>query len=109
MSGSNDCKIKIWSASTGECLRDLTGHEALVRALSFDPRSGRLVSASYDRSIKVWDLATGRMIREFSGKEVHTSHIFDVKFDVSRIVRCVPFIELFWVVLTIIPLEQHLP
>lgn len=92
MSGSNDCKIKIWSASTGECLRDLTGHEALVRALSFDPRSGRLVSASYDRSIKVWDLATGRLIREFRGNEVHTSHIFDVKFDVSRIVRCVHFV-----------------
>lgn len=59
MSGSNDCKIKIWSASTGECLRTLVGHEALVRALSFDVRSGRLVSASYDKSVKVWDLCSG--------------------------------------------------
>ena len=60
MSGSNDCKIKIWSAATGACIRTLVGHEALVRALSFDPRSGRLVSASYDKSVKVWDLVTGR-------------------------------------------------
>lgn len=87
MSGSNDCKIKIWSASTGECLRTLVGHDLLVRALSFDPASNRLVSASYDRTVKVWDLRTGRMLREF--RNGHVSHIFDVKFDVSRVVRCV--------------------
>ncbi|KAF9463272.1 WD40-repeat-containing domain protein [Collybia nuda] len=84
VSGSNDCKIKLWSASTGECLRTLVGHEALVRALSFDPRSGRLVSASYDKTVKLWDLGSGKLIREFNN--THTSHIFDVKFDVARIV-----------------------
>ncbi|KAF7978763.1 hypothetical protein HWV62_44794 [Athelia sp. TMB] len=84
VSGSNDCKIKVWSASTGECIRTLVGHDLLVRALSFDPASGRLVSASYDRTVKVWDLRSGRMLREF--RNGHVSHIFDVKFDNSRIV-----------------------
>ncbi|KAH9474789.1 F-box/WD repeat-containing protein pof11 [Psilocybe cubensis] len=84
VSGSNDRKIKIWSASTGDCLRTLVGHDALVRALSFNPRTGRLVSASYDKTVKLWDLGSGKLIREFKGN--HTSHIFDVKFDVSRIV-----------------------
>ena len=60
MSGSNDCTIKLWRASTGECLRTLAGHDSLVRALSFDPRSGKLVSASYDKRVIVWDLRTGR-------------------------------------------------
>jgi len=83
-SGSSDWKIKIWSASTGECLRTLIGHDALVRALSFDPRSGRLASASYDKTVKLWDLKTGKLIGNFVGK--HTSHVFDVKMDVSRIV-----------------------
>ncbi|KAG6818599.1 hypothetical protein H0H93_003623 [Arthromyces matolae] len=59
VSGSNDCKIKIWNAETGECVRTLLGHEALVRALAFDSRNGRLVSASYDKTVKVWDLNTG--------------------------------------------------
>ena len=103
VSGSNDCKIKDWCASTGECLQTLVGHEALVRALSFDLRSGHLVSASYDKTVKLWDLRTGtlrfhahlscfltihigKLLREFKG--THTSHIFDVKFDVARIVRC---------------------
>lgn len=62
MSGSNDCKIKVWNATTGDCIRTLVGHEALVRALSFNPRSGLLVSASYDKSVKLWDLATGEQI-----------------------------------------------
>lgn len=84
ISGSNDCKIKVWSATTGECLTTLVGHDALVRALAFDPRSRRLVSASYDKSVRVWDVGTGKMLRDF--KHSHTSHIFDVKFDVSRIV-----------------------
>jgi len=84
VSGSNDCKIKVWSASTGTCLRTLVGHSLLVRALSFDPRSGRLVSASYDKTVKVWDLHSGKMLREFRG--CHVSHIFDVKFDHCRIV-----------------------
>lgn len=83
MSGSNDCKIKVWSASSGACLRTLAGHDLLVRALAFDPRSGRLVSASYDKTIKVWDLHSGKMLREFRG--AHVSHIFDVKFDHCRI------------------------
>lgn len=121
VSGYDDYKIKVWSAATGECLRTLVGHKALVRALSFDPRSGRLVSVSYDKSVKLWDLGTGecfksnnpnffpvaweiprlidwsihvliyrlagKLVREFRG--THNSHIFDVKFDVARIVRWV--------------------
>jgi len=84
VSGSNDCKIRVWNARTGECLRTLASHNALVRAISFDPKTGRLLSASYDKVLKVWDLYNGKLIREF--KQTHTSHIFDVKFDLGRIV-----------------------
>ncbi|KAI0634267.1 WD40 repeat-like protein [Trametes polyzona] len=84
VSGSNDCKIKVWDANTGMCLRTLVGHDYLVRALTFDPRSGRLVSGSYDKTVKVWDLHSGKLVREFRG--CHVSHIFDVKFDHCRIV-----------------------
>ncbi|KXN89692.1 F-box/WD repeat-containing protein 1A [Leucoagaricus sp. SymC.cos] len=84
VSGSNDCKVRVWNAQTGECLRTLAGHNALVRAISFDPKTGRLLSASYDKVVKVWDLYSGKLIREF--KYTHTSHIFDVKFNLGRIV-----------------------
>lgn len=87
ISGSNDCKIKVWDANTGQCLRTLAGHVSLVRTLSFEPLNGRLVSGSYDRTIKVWDVTSGKMVREF--RNLHLSHIFDIKFDCSRIVRSV--------------------
>lgn len=103
VSGSNDCKIKVWSASRGECIQTLTGHDQLVRALSFDPDSGRLVSTSYDKSIKVWDLNTGKLITEF--KNSHSSHIFDVKFDARRIVRSV-IDPSFTTVFSLIPLQH---
>ena len=87
MSGSSDCTIKVWNALTGECIRTLVGHDSLVRALALDPASGRLVSASYDKVVKVWDLRTGRTVQQF--KHHHLGHIFDVKFDINRVVRCV--------------------
>jgi len=92
ISGSNDRKIKVWSASTGECIQTLAGHDLLVRALAFNPLLGKLVSASYDKTVKVWDLKTGACVREF--KDFHSSHIFDVKFDATRIIRYVPTV--FW-------------
>ncbi|KAG1802025.1 WD40 repeat-like protein [Suillus plorans] len=86
LSGSNDCTIKLWRASTGECLHTFAGHTLLVRALCFDPKTGYVVSASYDRSVRVWDekRGVGKLVREF--RDLHASHIFDVKFDVGRIV-----------------------
>lgn len=94
----------------------IPAHDALVRALAYDPGSGRLMSASYDRTVKVWDLSgllrrrssasspsprssssrpnphadereveeeDYRLVREF--RNVHESHIFDVRFDLGRI------------------------
>ncbi|KAG1822357.1 WD40 repeat-like protein [Suillus variegatus] len=77
LSGSNDCTIKLWRASTGECLHTFAGHTLLT---------GYVVSASYDRSVRVWEWREPAvdLVREF--RDLHASHIFDVKFDVGRIV-----------------------
>ncbi|KAF8842817.1 WD40 repeat-like protein [Paxillus ammoniavirescens] len=103
LSGSNDCTIKLWRASTGECLHTFAGHTSLVRALSFEPKTGYIVSTSYDKSVRVWEWregaaetlpgvegniwkskGVGRLVREY--RNLHASHIFDVKFDVGKIV-----------------------
>ncbi|KIJ63637.1 hypothetical protein HYDPIDRAFT_92246 [Hydnomerulius pinastri MD-312] len=110
LSGSNDCTIKLWRASTGECLHTFAGHTLLVRALCFEPKTGYIVSTSYDKSVRVWEWregpvddgaqsqaggssegsvqrktkGVGRLVREF--RNLHASHIFDVKFDVGKIV-----------------------
>lgn len=123
VSGSNDKTIRIWRASTGECVCMLEGHEDLVRALAYDALSGRLISASYDQTVIIWqlkrtrpdslvtslgeestdedagnrenmneqrmlDVITATKQRQLKG--FHTSYIFDVKFDLGRIIRQVP-------------------
>lgn len=53
------------------------GHDALVRALTFDPCTGRLVSASYDRSVKLWDLGTGEYSKVYQLSLVTEELFFD--------------------------------
>ncbi|XP_003738353.1 lissencephaly-1 homolog [Galendromus occidentalis] len=59
-SGSRDKSIKIWDASTGQCLLTLTGHDNWVRDLKFHPGGKYLLSASDDKTVKVWDLKSRR-------------------------------------------------
>jgi WD40 repeat protein len=54
-SASDDNYIKVWSATTGECLSTLKGHEDGVFDLSFISES-TLASASLDKTVKIWDL-----------------------------------------------------
>ncbi|KAI9001629.1 WD40-repeat-containing domain protein [Gaertneriomyces semiglobifer] len=51
ISGSNDKTIRIWHAWTGECLKILEGHDALVRTIWCGEW---IVSGSYDQGVKVW-------------------------------------------------------
>lgn len=47
----------------------------------------RVVRFSASTSSMTDEGATGNVVREF--RNIHTSQIFDVKFDAMRIVRCV--------------------
>ncbi|CAJ0823407.1 9590_t:CDS:2 [Entrophospora sp. SA101] len=82
VSGSNDRTIKIWDVETAQCIRTLKGHTDLVRTLHFD--ENKIVSGSYDQTVKVWDLKTGKQLLDFH--EGHTSWVFDVQFNRTRIV-----------------------
>ena len=43
----------------GEEKRTLSGHSDYVRACSFSPDGGSVLSGSMDRTLKIWDAATG--------------------------------------------------
>ncbi|KAG8877384.1 protein with putative role during mitosis [Tulasnella sp. 331] len=58
--GARDKTIKLWDATSGQILRNLTGHDNWVRALVFHPTGKFLLSAADDKTIRVWDLKTGR-------------------------------------------------
>lgn len=70
VSGSDDNTLKVWSASTGKCLRTLVGHTGGV--WSSQMWLNIIISGSTDRTLKVWNADTGQCIHTLYG---HTSTV----------------------------------
>ena len=64
---SSDHTIRIWDLETGECLRTLAGHVALVSSVSISPDGRRAASVSSDSTVRFWDLETGMCLHVLSG------------------------------------------
>jgi WD40 repeat protein len=62
-SGSDDKTIKIWDASSGDCIKTLGGHSHRVSSVAFSHDSARLASGSYDRTVKIWDASSGACLQ----------------------------------------------
>ena len=84
LAGGNDQVIYHFDANSGELVRELKGHEGLVRSLHLDSANGRVISGSYDTSVKAYDLNTGDLICDF--KNWTTSWMLSAKADYRRIV-----------------------
>ncbi|KAL8951412.1 MAG: hypothetical protein Q9222_002603 [Ikaeria aurantiellina] len=82
--GGNDHVIYQFDASTGELVREIKGHGALVRSLHLDSATGRIASGSYDTSIRAHDIRTGEPVVELTGWTA--SWILSAKLDYRRIV-----------------------
>lgn len=84
LAGGNDQVIYQFDTSTGELVREMRGHEGLVRSLHLDSASGRVVSGSYDTSVRAYDLRSGECIVNFT--KWTSSWILSAKSDYRRIV-----------------------
>ncbi|HEX8825948.1 MAG TPA: TIR domain-containing protein, partial [Archangium sp.] len=67
LSGSLDKSLKVWDASSGECLLTLSGHADSVTACAWSPDGQRLLSGSRDDSLTVWDASSGECLLTLSG------------------------------------------
>ncbi|XP_063215815.1 F-box/WD repeat-containing protein 7-like isoform X2 [Bacillus rossius redtenbacheri] len=70
VSGSDDNTLKVWSATTGKCLRTLVGHTGGV--WSSQMSGSIIISGSTDRTLKVWNAESGQCIHTLFG---HTSTV----------------------------------
>lgn len=66
-----DGKVRLWSADTGERLREFSGHSGQVYATIFHPDGKHLVSAEREgNKLFQWDLTTGKKVREFDAGDM---------------------------------------
>jgi len=56
-SGAYDNTVKLWSATTGRGLRNLTGHTNWVTCVAFSPDGKTIASGSYDGTVRLWDVS----------------------------------------------------
>ena len=63
--GSEDGRLTLWNAQTGELIRELPGHgQQLVSTVVFSQDGELLVSGGFDSLIKIWHIASGRLLGE---------------------------------------------
>ncbi|KAK3841824.1 MAG: WD40-repeat-containing domain protein [Linnemannia gamsii] len=60
---------RILDASSGQCVKNLSGHLGGVSSVAFSPDAKLLVSGSSDKTIRLWDVGTGQLIRTLEGHE----------------------------------------
>jgi WD40 repeat protein len=75
--GSEDSRITLLDAATGQTVRSLAGHKSEVFALAFSPDGKRLASGSFDKTVKVWDVAGGSELLTLTG---HAEAVHAVAF-----------------------------
>lgn len=56
VTGGNDYRIFVRETASGQVIRVLTGHEAVIECVAFSPDSRTLVSGSRDGVIRLWPL-----------------------------------------------------
>ncbi len=70
-STGNDNLVKLWNASDGTLLHELSGHERYVYNVAFHPDGKDLVSGDLMGNLVHWEVATGKQVRKFEAKSLH--------------------------------------
>ncbi|KAF2174943.1 WD40 repeat-like protein, partial [Zopfia rhizophila CBS 207.26] len=84
-SASYDKTVKVWGASSGECVQTLKGHGDSVKSVAFSHDSARLASASPDKTVKVWDASSGKCLQTFGVGKALPNISFDTTGSYLRI------------------------
>ena len=59
-SGFRDTTIRVWNATTGQCVAGpFQGHIESVLSVAYSPDGRYIASGSVDHTIRVWNAATG--------------------------------------------------
>jgi len=88
VSGSQDCKVKVWQIKTGKCLRRFEkAHTEGVTSVCFSKETSTVLSGSFDMTVRIHGLKSGKTLKIFRG---HTSYVNDAIFtsDGRSVISC---------------------
>ncbi|BFZ54823.1 hypothetical protein PYCC9005_001860 [Savitreella phatthalungensis] len=78
VTGSRDCKVRVWSMKDHRCTRVMSGHTGSVLCLQVDVATGIIITGSSDTTIMTWDMAAGRALQCYRG---HTEPVLNLRFN----------------------------
>lgn len=65
--GSEDCRLRLWSTASGQLTATLTGHMATVACAAFSPDCRTIASGCEQGAIRLWNAATGKGAAALNG------------------------------------------
>jgi WD40 repeat protein len=77
VTGGRDEAVRLWNATTGECLRTFTGHSDRVLAARIRADGQHVLSASADHTLRLWNAKSGESLQTLTG---HTGPVAAVCF-----------------------------
>lgn len=67
---SSDGLIRIWDATTGQCLKTLVHEDnARVTSVRFSPNGRYVLAATLDSCVRLWNYVEGRVVKTYQGHE----------------------------------------
>lgn len=67
VTGTGNGQLQIWQLRDGKLLREISGHEQIVRCVAFSPNDELLASADEDGRVCLWRVADGVLLRSLEG------------------------------------------
>jgi WD40 repeat protein/nucleoside phosphorylase len=64
-----DGAVRLWDATSGECLRVLQSHQGPLWSCAWSPDGRQLASAGRDGTLQLWDAASGKCLRVLEGHQ----------------------------------------
>lgn len=81
--GASDGSVLLWNASTGERLRELTGHPDGVWPLRLSSGGDLVAAGGGDGVVRLWETSTGRPVHRLAG---HQAPVYTASFGHAALV-----------------------